>query len=149
MLLSLGLSGILLVCSVMIQSSVSKWNGGISRIMAVTGLFWAITSSIALTTVLSAYYYEVLHHHCPWCMFLSEYHYVGFAMFGAAGFAALESVAAWWATRTTRFSDTLYPMGLMRARSAGIMVVISITIFWVLAGAPPLIWRIRHGVWMG
>ena len=41
---------------------------------AILGIVWGIATTVAVKQVWSAYYYQVLSHPCPWCLFLPDYH---------------------------------------------------------------------------
>ncbi len=68
-----------------------RWPGA----LAGASLLWAGAAAMALVRVLAAYTYQVLHHYCPWCLFLPEHRFVGFPLFGALLLAALEGSGVW------------------------------------------------------
>lgn len=145
---SAALGLVVLVGSVLMQRGEPASQFALSTVMAVSGILWAPAGYMAVTSVLCAYYFEVLHHHCPWCLFLSAHHQVGFILFGAVAVVLIESVAVWWVLRVTRSSDTLRAFAGIRARSGGKRVALAVLIFTILAAGPAILWRIRNGVWM-
>ena len=54
--------------------------------LATTSWLWLPVAALTLVNVLSAYHYEVLQHHCPWCLFLPEHGLVGYPLYGAMWF---------------------------------------------------------------
>ena len=121
------------------------WSG----LLGLTTLLWAPAAAVAMTNSLSAYHYEVLHHQCPWCLFLPEHRMVGYPIFGALLLTAAEgTIAAAVAIAATGHSELAAPAG-RRIRSASQRVIIGVTVYGCLAWIPPILWRLRYGVWMG
>lgn len=116
--------------------------------LTVASLLWAPVASVALVRVLSAYHYQVLHHHCPWCLFLPEHHLVGYPLFGALLLVCLEALALWSASNTTQAHPELARGGQRRARRAAWRILAATLLFVALTAAPALWWRLQHGVWM-
>ena len=106
-------------------------------------------AAIALVRVLSAYHYGVLHHHCPWCLFLPDHRLVGYPLFGALALVAVEGIAAAAAVKVGRRVPDLAPAATVRLRKSGRRILAGWTVFALLALLPPVVWRIRYGVWMG
>jgi hypothetical protein len=100
---------------------------------AVASILWVPVAGIALVRVLAAYHYGVLHHHCPWCLFLPDHYGVGYPLFGALAVAVLEGPAAWVAA----------------GRRAGRRIIAAVILFFLLSAGPAILWRLRFGVWMG
>ncbi|MBW2256246.1 MAG: hypothetical protein JRI25_16850 [Deltaproteobacteria bacterium] len=117
--------------------------------LALAVLVWVPLSYLALIRVLAAYHYEVLAHHCPWCLFLGEHHLVGYPLFAALAWVALEGPAAALAWEAGRQEPTVAPAAMRRVRRAGVHLVIATLAFVALAAGPALVWRLRFGVWMG
>ena len=110
---------------------------------------WVAVAGVALVRVLAAYHYEVLDHHCPWCLFLPEHGGAGFLLYGSLLVVALEGPVAWLtACLAHRYPDTADAAG-ERAVSACRRVLTATAVFALGAGLPALLWRLRHGVWMG
>ena len=120
-----------------------------SRWVALLCLPWVAVAGVALVRVLAAYHYEVLDHHCPWCLFLPEHGGAGFLLYGSLLVVALEGPVAWLtACLAHRYPDTADAAG-ERAVSACRRVLTATAVFALGAGLPALLWRLRHGVWMG
>jgi hypothetical protein len=117
--------------------------------LALAVVAWVPLSFLALIRVLAAYHYEVLAHHCPWCLFLGEHHLVGYPLFAALAWAALEGPAAALAWQAGQQAPAVAPAAAQRVRRAGVSLVIATLAFVALAAGPALTWRLRFGVWMG
>ena len=89
------------------------------------------------------------HHHCPWCLFLPDYHFVGYPLFGALAVIAVEGVLVFFLPLSVKGQKRLLSPALQRSRRACTRMLAAFSIFMLLAGLPPLIWRFRYGVWMG
>ncbi|MEE4608014.1 MAG: hypothetical protein V2L15_03935, partial [Desulfobacteraceae bacterium] len=87
----------------LLAAAAAVWRGpqrvGRAAVLAVLGPVWSAVAALTLVRVLSAYYYGVLHHHCPWCLFLPEHHRIGYLLFGLLAAATLEAPAALTAAR--------------------------------------------------
>lgn len=120
-----------------------------AALLAIFSLIWPFAAAGALVQVLSAYHYQVLSHSCPWCLFLPEHWRVGFFLFGAllggmaAGPAALLSIIV-----GQRYPAIREPARIMSRRASAWAVLLSI-LFIIGASFPALLWRLRHGVWIG
>lgn len=142
----------LITGGIMMLSAISKWrrpNRGWSAIPAVLALPWMITSFIALEQVWAAYYYQVLSHPCPWCLFLPDYYGAGFFIYGTMAVAVLEAIALWVADRTRRMHTPLAATAIDRLRKAAQRMVWALAGFYLLSTGPAIIWRLRTGVWLG
>ena len=119
-------------------------------ILALTSVVWLPVAAVTLVNILSAYYYGVLHHHCPWCLFLPQYNFVGYPLFGALAVITVEGLLVFflplWAVKGEK---RLLSPALQRSSRACNRMLAAFSIFMLLACLPPLIWRFRHGVWMG
>jgi hypothetical protein len=113
-------------------------------VLAVVGPVWSALAALTLVRVLSAYYYGVLHHHCPWCLFLPEQHRIGYLLFGLLAAVALEAPAALTAARCAGRVPGAEGRG-RRAAAVAALAAIGFTLFTFI---PPLVWRWRFGVWM-
>lgn len=114
----------------------------------LTGV-WAVLAVPALIRVFSVYHYQVLNHRCPWCLFLPEHGFIGFLLFGAIALAVLEASIAWVSDRVAQRYPDLAPSAMRRHRTACLRVVTATLTFAASAAIPPLLWRLRFGVWMG
>jgi hypothetical protein len=118
-------------------------------VTAISAAAFLPAAAVALVRVLSAYHYGVLHHHCPWCLFLPDHRLVGYPLFGALALVAAEGIAAVVAARVGRRVPGLAPAATARLRRAGWRILTGLAVFALLALIPPAVWRIRYGVWMG
>jgi hypothetical protein len=149
-IIALGAASVLLLAS---AARGSFTGSGFSRrdaaITAISSMVWVPVAAVSLVRVFSAYYYQVLHHPCPWCLFLPEHHFAGFALFGLLAFVALEGPCGYLLLSMTKAVPDLHAPAFRRARKSGLRIVVSTTIFLLLIGLPPILWRLRFGVWMG
>jgi len=118
------------------------------RAIAVMAIVWSVCAGVDVKHVWSAYYYEVLSHPCPWCLFLPDYYGAGFLIFACLAVVMLEGVAFWVADHTARTHAVLAEPAGRRRRKAAWRVTISILVFTLLTIGPALAWRMRTGVWM-
>ncbi len=56
-----------------------KGKGG--YLFAVLSLTMFVISLIAIVSVISLYIYELPTHHCPFCIIMEEYHYIGYLLY--------------------------------------------------------------------
>lgn len=111
-------------------------------------LVWVPVAGHTLVRVLAAYHYEVLHHHCPWCLFLPEHRAVGYLLFGALVLVGLEAIAILTATRLARAHPPLRESAHGIERRALQRLLIAMGVFGALTVGPMLHWRLSHGVWL-
>lgn len=116
--------------------------------LALLAPLWALAAGGALVNVLAAYRYEVLAHHCPWCLFLAEHGRVGYPLFGAMIVIALEGGAAGLAGRIAGGRPALLPAAQRRIRRAGVRALVALAIYGWLAVGPAIQWRLSTGVWL-
>ncbi len=109
---------------------------------------WLPAAATALVTVLSAYHYEVLHHHCPWCLFLPEHGAVGIVLYGALLLVGLEALAVFAVARFARSNPAVSDAARSRQRRALLRILGALLVFTVFTVGPALLWRWRTGVWM-
>lgn len=121
---------------------------GPGALMAVIGIFWALGAAITVTHVWSAYYYQVLSHPCPWCLFLPEHHGTGFFIFGSVAMVVLETIALWQFERVRYRYPVLAGPAERRIRQSGRRIVIAMIGFTALTLGPAIFWRIETGVWL-
>jgi hypothetical protein len=112
-------------------------------------VIWLVAGGVTLVRVLAPYHYEVLHHYCPWCLFLPEHRGIGFPLLIFWGLVALESLALWALAQTRRS-----PAGRLTAvtgmlRGARRRLWIGAFGFAALAAGPALWWRWQYGLWIG
>jgi len=118
-------------------------------LMAGLAPAWVLAAYKSLIKILAAYYYGVLHHHCPWCLFLPEHRFIGFPLFAALLVVLLEGPGAYIVARVARRFPVLGPAADQRCRTAGRRLTMALMVFGALSGVPAILWRLRYGVWMG
>ena len=134
--------------------SLRRWpslagRGAAARALILVTLVWVPLTTLVLVRLLAPYHYEVLHHHCPWCLFLGEHGMVGYPLFAALLLVVLEVPAALLSGAVGRARPAVAAEATVRVRQAGLRIVVAVLAFVALAGGPALLWRLRHGVWMG
>jgi hypothetical protein len=142
----LGLSGLLLIMAVRLRRSAFRRSG--LGMVLVAGI-WLPVAAVALVNILSAYHYEVLQHHCPWCLFLPEHHLVGYPLFAAMGIVVFETASAYLLPKASKSHPALESAAYRRSRKAAGRVLMATVLFLALSGLPAVIWRLRFGTWMG
>lgn len=119
-----------------------------TSLLALFALAWVPVAAVAMVRVFSAYHYGVLHHHCPWCLFLAEHRLVGYAVFGALLVVLFDGVGVFLAERLGRTAPELAARARDRARRGAWRAVLAVGVYGLLAVVPALVWRLRFGVWM-
>ena len=100
-------------------------------------------------TIDSAYFYPVLHHHCPWCLFLPEHQFVGVTLFGALIVITLEGPLSYLVAKTaTNFPDFL-PMARRRSKLAGLRLILAAVAYTGMVSLPAIYWKLIYGVSIG
>ncbi len=122
-----------------------KWNAFLS----VVSVLWVPVAAVTLVNILSAYHYGVLQHQCPWCLFLLQHGAVGFLLFGCLAVVVIEGPAAFLLPAAGRKTPLVFATALDRGQAAAGRVLTALAVFVMLSALPPLLWRIRFGVWIG
>lgn len=143
------LSGLLLLIVAGWATVNRRPTGAAARLLAMGALPWVPMAAVALVRALAAYHYGVLHHHCPWCLFLPDHYGVGYPLFGALAVAALEGPAAWTSAAIAGRYPSVAGVGEARVQQSGRRIVLAVLLFFLLSAGPALLWRLRFGVWMG
>ncbi len=111
-------------------------------------ILWGVGSMFSVKRVWSAYYYQVLSHPCPWCLFLPQYRGAGFLIFGCLAVVLVESIDTGLAgTMGTRHPTLAHPVRI-RSRRSAVRVTTALIGFTLLTVGPALLWRLRNGVWL-
>ena len=139
----------LLACSLWVIAT-----GASQRFLAAAALCaalaaWLPLAAFALVDSFAAYYYEVLQHRCPWCLFLPEHGRVGYLLFAALLAAALEGPVALLSAKVGISHPQFSSEVRRRCRTAAVRVLVANVVFFCLAVFPAILWRLRYGVWMG
>lgn len=150
-----GIWGLAVGGAVILFLGVRMWRSNrnpgtrITGLVALTAMLWVPVAAFVLVRSLSAYYYGVLQHRCPWCLFLPEHGLVGYPLFGALILIAVEAGAALVCSIVGARVPALAPETRTRSRAAGLRMTLATALFLALSGLPPILWRLRFGVWMG
>lgn len=132
---------------------VAVWTGAApgrlaTSLLALLAIAWVPVAAVAMVRVFSAYHYGVLHHHCPWCLFLAEHHLVGYAVFGALLVVLFDGVGVFLAARFGRIAPGLAERVSVRVRQGAWRAALAVCVYGLLTAVPALAWRLRFGVWM-
>jgi hypothetical protein len=117
-------------------------------IMAFIAILWGIGAIVAVKQAWSAYYYQVLSHPCPWCLFLPDYHGAGFFIFGCIAVVVMESIALWLAAHTRCRYPILADPAAGRVRRSAWRIATALMVFTLLTAGPAIAWRLRNGTWL-
>ncbi|MFO7715602.1 hypothetical protein [Desulfosarcina sp.] len=117
-------------------------------LMIGIAIFWTIGATVAVKQVWSAYYYQVLSHPCPWCLFLPEYYGAGFFIFGCMAVVVMESTALWLADITRSRYPILADPAARRMHQAAWRIAMALAGFTLLTTGPAIVWRLRTAVWI-
>ena len=139
----------ILLLIVSVALSVSKIDRPWERsALAAISWMWLPVAALILVNVLSAYHYEVLHHHCPWCLFLPEHHMVGYPLYGGMAFIGMESFTLFILPLFVKHDTGIYPISLNLGRQATKKIALAQLLFLIISVLPAIVWRLRYGVWM-
>jgi hypothetical protein len=142
---SLAGGAVLLILTVRTIRFPDRSSGGIPAILAIV---WGIGAAVAVKQVWSAYYYQVLSHPCPWCLFLPDYLGAGFFIFGGVAVVVMQSIALWLADRARRRYPVLADPAAKRIRRSAWFILIGLVGFSFLTLGPAIVWRLQTGVWL-
>jgi hypothetical protein len=129
-------------------STIRLPDRGAGVIPATIAIFWGIGTTVAVKQVWSAYYYQVLSHPCPWCLFLPDYYGAGFFIYGCVAVVVMESIALWLADRTRHRYPVLADPAATRIRRSAWRIATTLIVFTALTVGPAIAWRLRTGVWL-
>ena len=116
--------------------------------LAIIGCLWMPVAALTLVNILSAYHYEVLHHHCPWCLLLPEHGLVGYPLYGAMGIIGMEALTLLILPRLTKQSPRAFSQALDRCLRGARRMIIAEIIFLIFAAGPAIVWWLRFGNWL-
>jgi len=117
-------------------------------LFTVLANLWVIAASAALIRCFSAYYYRVLHHHCPWCLFLKDHYFSGYPLWGTLMAVSLVSTRVWMGYSVGKRFPELREHGYNSAQRAVRFCLFLFVAFLVMTVGPAVVWRIRNGVWL-
>ncbi len=128
------------------KSPGRRW---IHLLLAALALGWLPIAAIALVRVLAAYHYGVLHHHCPWCLFLPEHHLAGFPIWAAWMLVAMEAVTALvLSSLSVRQPPPVWRSACDHAAKAARNTLLAALLFVLLSTGPGVWWRLHFGMWL-
>jgi len=122
---------------------------GLHLLLATLAVVWLPIAAITLVRVFAAYHYGVLHHHCPWCLFLPEHHLIGFLIWTFWGLVAMEALAALvLSVLAARQPPPLEHHACDHIAKAARNTLIAVLLFSLLTVGPSVWWRLRFGLWL-
>lgn len=143
-----GVTALLTIYILWLKFSKSAATVKFAGLLVIILILWLPLAVFSLINSFSAYYYQVLHHHCPWCLFLSQHRYVGFFLFGALTIIALEGPVALIMAKIAEHYPGVKSLASQRIRRVCFRLVIAVSAYVIMVSLPALVWRIRHGLWM-
>ncbi len=117
--------------------------------LALVTFFWVPIASITLVRVYTAYFYQVLHHHCPWCLFLPEHKFVGVPLFSALVIITLEGPLSYLSAKIAENYPGLFKSARIRTRLASLRLLLATVAYTGMVALPAIYWRLFYGVWLG
>ena len=120
----------------------------VNLFLAIVCGIWVPVAAVALVRNLAAYHYGVLQHHCPWCLFLSDYRLVGFPLFGALALVAYQAAVVLLLPYLVRPAAGLSDAVRQHVYKAWRLIFGGVLVFMICSALPPIIWRLRFGVWL-
>jgi len=122
---------------------------GAHLLLASLAMVWLPIAAITLTRVFAAYHYGVLHHHCPWCLFLPEHHLIGFPIWTAWMLVAMEALSALvLTTLTVRQPPPVRHKACDQVAKAARNTLLAALLFALLGAGPAVWWRLHFGMWL-
>ncbi|MDJ0764074.1 MAG: hypothetical protein QNJ97_13920 [Myxococcota bacterium] len=116
--------------------------------VALVSLAWAWVASHALVRLFAAYHYGVLHHTCPYCLFLPDHYGIGFFIFGGLALLVLEGVTVPICVLAASKAPSTACYAQKRQRRALALMAGFTALTTLIIVGPALIWRLEHGVWI-
>jgi hypothetical protein len=116
--------------------------------MALLAFLWVPSSAVVLIRVFAAYYYQVLHHHCPWCLFLPDHKFVGIPLFFSLAVVVLEGPAAFITAKIAVKYPQFVQAAARRSKIAGLRILLAAGAFIGMVSLPAIFWRLQFGVWI-
>lgn len=116
--------------------------------LLVLSSIWLMTAAVTLVRHLAPYHYEVLHHYCPWCLFLPEHDGIGFPLLLFWGLVAVEAPAHWALARARTALPEASPACTALMRGSRRRLFAGLLGFILLAVGPALWWRWQFGLWI-
>jgi hypothetical protein len=127
---------------------IRGWNARQGITLPAIASIWICPSIISIKQVWSTYYYQVLSHPCPWCLFLPDYYGVGFLIFGCLAAVVIESITLGLSTGVRLRHPELRVPSNRLIKNAAWRIAIALIGFSLLTIGPAISWRLRTGVWL-
>ena len=143
------LTSLMLLCAVWSLKTKRTHGETATGFLAVISVVWVLIAAITLVRVYAAYFYQVLHHHCPWCLFLPEHKFVGVPLFGALIIVTLEGPLSYLAAKSAANVPDLLPMARRRSKLAGLRLILAAILYTGMVAFPAIYWKLLYGVWIG
>ena len=105
---------------------------------ALFNLLFIPVAIVSLIAFFSTYVYEMPHHHCPFCLLQSDYHYVGYLIYTTLFAGTFFGIAAWVAKRLA------YPV----ADRWTAWSLIGDILYVALVSYYPISFYLKNGVWL-
>jgi hypothetical protein len=143
------LTTLMLLCAVWSLKTKRTHGEKATGSLAVITVIWVSIAVVTLVRVYAAYFYQVLHHHCPWCLFLPEHKFVGVPLFGALIIITLEGPISYLAVKAAANYPDLLPGARRRSRLAALRLLLAAVAYMGMVALPAIYWRLLYGVWLG
>jgi hypothetical protein len=143
------LTALILLCAVWSQKTKRPNGETATATLAVLSVIWVMVAITTLVRVYATYFYQVLHHHCPWCLFLPEHKFVGIPLLAALVIVIMEGPISYLAAKIGANFPELLPSANRRSRLAGLRLLIAAAAFSGMVALPAIYWRLLYGVWIG
>ena len=114
-----------------------------SVLLALAFLFLPI-ATISLISVFSSFIYAMPYHHCPFCILKSEYHYVGFFLFGFLFAAVFFGMVPGVVDRFKRYEDLREPIRALQKKATSLSLFLLLS-YTFLISYYPLAYRFFGG----
>ncbi|WP_201352687.1 hypothetical protein [Hydrogenimonas urashimensis] len=105
---------------------------------AFLNLLFVPVAIVSLIAFFSTYVYELPHHHCPFCLLQSDYHYVGYLMYTALFAGTFFGIAAWVGKK----------LGYPAAKRWTRWSLIGDILYVALVSFYPIAFYLKNGVWL-
>ena len=142
------LTSLMLLCAVWSLKTNRTHGEKATGFLAVITVIWVPIAVITLVRVYAAYFYQVLHHHCPWCLFLPEHKFVGVPLFGLLIIITMEGPLSYLVVRTAASFPELLPKARRRSKLAGLRLILAAVTYAGMVALPAIYWKLFYGVWL-
>ena len=107
-------------------------------LLAFLNLLFVPTAILSLIAFFSTYVYELPHHHCPFCLLQSDYHYIGYLIYTALFAGTFGGMAAWL---VRRLGGETWRTWLYTSMAGDFLYVALVSYY-------PIAYYLKNGVWM-